>query len=208
MDLELSPVADGGRRTRWLGLLLATVFACTGCSGVSSSTSPSSSDAARRSSGADASRSASSRPADSEQSVSQICLREQPIPAGVDDTTRVVAGVVVLPSKAPTIDEIDANDQRRGPWSGDHVWAKVGLLTRADTPVRLELTAVGGAKVAGTWGGGRPSDTIELPACPSNTGWLAWPGGFFVSDRSCVDYRITSESGAGRGQISIGDVCT
>ena len=116
-----------------------------------------------------------------------------------------VLGVVAL----PTGDAIGAYD------SGDPtvpaLFAKTGLIVRAGQPFELIAEDRSDNRVAIGWGNAavRPGSHVVVPTCADTygTGWLAYPGGYWVDRPLCLPLTVRA---AGREQevhIGVGTAC-
>jgi hypothetical protein len=87
----------------------------------------------------------------------------------------VVAGVVALPigSVLPANPSGDA---------GPRLFAKAGLVVRADAVVELRVPGSSAGRLWIGWGSpGRIGTEVWLTGCPDRSGWLAFAGGYWVN---------------------------
>jgi hypothetical protein len=113
-----------------------------------------------------------------------------------DSGFRLVLDAVALPTGV-----LQAND------SGEpgRLFAKTGLLVRAGRAVELTVTTPG---VTIGWGSPGPEGTtIRIPACPNANGWLAFAGGYTVTEPTCVDLTVRSGNREEQAQVSVGRRC-
>ena len=116
----------------------------------------------------------------------------------------VALGRVALPAAA-TFGTLQAARQGDGRW-----FAKTGLGIRAGTEWRLLVPRAARGPLLIGWGSpGVPRRVVSPPPCdiPSTSGWLWFPGGFFVSRRGCYPVVVVA---AGRREtlpIAVGAPC-
>ncbi|MCY1138365.1 hypothetical protein OWR29_10190 [Actinoplanes sp. Pm04-4] len=113
-----------------------------------------------------------------------------------DSGYRLVLDAVALPTGV-----LQAND------SGEpgRLFAKTGLLVRAGRAVELTVTTPG---VTIGWGSPGPEGTtIRVPACPNPNGWLAFAGGYTVTEPTCVALTVRSNGREQKAEVSVGRRC-
>ena len=90
------------------------------------------------------------------------------------------------------------------------LFAKTGLLVKAGTAVELTVARAPGSKEAAEvtagvtigWGSPGPEGTtIRVPACPSANGWLAFAGGYTVTEPTCVPLIVRSGGREARAEV-------
>jgi hypothetical protein len=119
-----------------------------------------------------------------------------------------VLGVVSLPT-SPASAALGASD------SGDPavpaLFAKTGLLVRADTPSELVVAPQPGNRVAIGWGNVSfgPGQRFVVPACPDTygTGWLAYPGGYWADSPLCLPLTVRASGQEQEVHVGVGASC-
>ncbi|MFD0971657.1 hypothetical protein [Plantactinospora endophytica] len=132
-----------------------------------------------------------------------------PVPAGAGTT--ISCAHVIDRSEAPPegwtvlADAVALTPDRLQPSSTGgsdpaRLFAKTGLLVRADARVDLIVPATSAGRPWIGWGSpARPARTLHFPGCAAESGWLAFAGGFWVDAPACVPLTIRS---TGREQQS------
>jgi hypothetical protein len=111
----------------------------------------------------------------------------------------VILGAVALPTR--TVLEAHPTDEPA--W----LFAKHGLLVRADTAVELEIAGDAAAHARIGWGNPGPQGRkIRVPVC-RNTGWLAFAGGYTVDAPMCLPLTIRAGGRMADAQIVVGRTC-
>ncbi|MCW2636610.1 MAG: hypothetical protein JWQ99_2977 [Blastococcus sp.] len=183
------------------GLLLA------GCSVDEPSGGTASSQTSAASTSSQPSRPSEALPADP-GTTTLVCAASidgSPPPAGFE----VVLGVVALPTgSAGRSLQVSAT----GDPSTPALFAKTGLLVHAGHAFELAVPAPAGNGAAIGWGNRafRPAERFVVPECADQygTGWLAYPGGYWVDQPVCLP--VTVRAG-GREQVvdvGVGAACT
>ena len=109
---------------------------------------------------------------------------------------RLILDAVALP--AGVLEAHDSGEPGR-------LFAKTGLLVRAGTAVDLTVTTPG---VTLRWGSpGARGTTIHVPACPSAGGWLAFAGGYTVTEPTCVALTVRVGGREHQARVSVGRSC-
>lgn len=115
------------------------------------------------------------------------------------DTARLVLDSVVLPTRMLEVHE-----------SGEpgRLFAKNGLIVRADVAVDIAVAPEAAAEVSIGWGGPGPQGAaVQVPACPSSSGWLAFAGGYTVRAPGCVPLIIRVAGREERANVAVGADC-
>ena len=89
------------------------------------------------------------------------------------------------------------------------LFAKSGLVVRADATVTLDVS--GAAAVNPRIGWGSPADPgrrVRLIGCPDRLGWLVFPGGYWVDRPACVPLTVTVAGRTERVAVAVGESCT
>lgn len=90
------------------------------------------------------------------------------------------------------------------------LFAKTGLLVRADRASELAVTSEFIGRAAMWWGntgGDHPSERFLIGPCPAAVAWIAYPGGFWVSAPVCVDLVVRHDGAEARFSVAIGTKC-
>ncbi|MEE6260882.1 hypothetical protein [Plantactinospora sonchi] len=88
------------------------------------------------------------------------------------------------------------------------LFAKTGLVVRADAAVVLSIDGTGDGTASIGWGSpARPGREQRLPGCPEYTGWLAFAGGFWVDEPTCVSLTVRAGGRTERVRMRIGAPC-
>jgi hypothetical protein len=88
------------------------------------------------------------------------------------------------------------------------LFAKQGLVVRAGTPVRIAVAPDAPAGTRIGWGSPGPEGTaIVVPACPHNSGWLAFAGGYTVREAACVPLIVRVGEREERASVAVGEDC-
>lgn len=117
---------------------------------------------------------------------------------------QVVLGVVALPA-SPAAAALQTG------LTGEAVpalrlFAKSGLVIKAGVTFALIAPSLNDNRVAIGWAGNpsTPSRRVLVASCADagGTGWLAYPGGYWLDHPACI--RMTIRSGTGKQQVAIG----
>lgn len=120
-----------------------------------------------------------------------------------------VLGVVALPtsSKAAALQTSRGGD----PDPAVRLFAKTGLVIKAGTTFELVVPAEAKDMVSIGWGDGpsKPSRrvTVSCPAGASSSGWLAYPGGYWVPRPACVQLIVRTGGKEQSVHIGLGTPC-
>jgi hypothetical protein len=123
----------------------------------------------------------------------------------VPATYEQLTGALALPtsSAAPQALQTRPSSERLG------LFAKTGLLIHAGAAFTI-TPAPGWRDQAGAWWGNTGERSVE----PSfhggpceGTGWLAFPGGFYVAEPGCVPFDVAVAGTTTRVEIGIGAAC-
>jgi hypothetical protein len=112
---------------------------------------------------------------------------------------------VVLDAVAlPTGLVLQANETNERGW----LFAKQGLVVRAGTVVDLEVPAAAAAHLRIGWGSPGPQGhRLRVPGCRSESGWLAFAGGYTVDTPRCVPLMVRSGGREVLVRIGVGVPC-
>ena len=90
----------------------------------------------------------------------------------------------------------------------DRLFAKSGLVVRANTPIGITVAPDAAARARIGWDSPGPEGTtIRVPACPSDSGWLAFAGGYTVRTPACVRLVVRAHGREERAGVSVGVAC-
>jgi hypothetical protein len=127
-----------------------------------------------------------------------------PPPAGFE----VVLGVVALPTSSAGR-ALGADDS--GAADTPALFAKRALLVHAGQSFDLDVAPDADDDVAIGWGNEsfRPSRRFVVPACADQygTGWLAYPGGYWVDRPLCLPLTVRAGGREQQVRIGIGTPC-
>ncbi len=120
----------------------------------------------------------------------------------------VVLGVVALPT-APKAVALQTSA------SGDpsiRLFAKTGLLIRTGTKFELAIPPAWDGRLRIGWANGpaRPGPGLLVSCHPypgDGSGWLAYPGGFWLRRPACVPLLVKTRGRSRRVQIGLGTPC-
>jgi len=128
----------------------------------------------------------------------------QPPPADF----QIVLGVVALPT-SPSHAALGTS--ANGPEQSLRLFAKTGLDIRAGTRFELIVPDQPAGRLGVGWGGApsTPSRRLIVANCPNagHTGWLAYPGGYWVSDPACVPLIVRAGGEDQLVHIGLGTPC-
>ena len=187
------------RRTFALTVVLAALLG--GCTGTPAA-APSS---ARSWSGSPSAASPSSDVADSQTLTCGNSIDGSAPPADLE----VVLGAVALPT-SPGSRALQAADIG-GEAGVPALFAKTGIVVRAGVAAELEVDVPAGERAGIGWGGepSHPSQRFAVPACPDarGTGWLAFPGGYWVDRPGCLPLVVRAGGQEQRVRVGVGRAC-
>lgn len=88
------------------------------------------------------------------------------------------------------------------------LFAKQGLVVRADTIVELAIPSTAAANARIGWGSpAHMGRELRVPGCASTTGWLAFAGGCTVDSPTCLPLTIRSNGREAHVRIAVGVAC-
>lgn len=117
-----------------------------------------------------------------------------------------IGDAVALPTAASSATALQTSE-RGG--SGFRLFAKTGLLVRSGTRSRIVVSPAGRERVGVLWsntGDGRIASVLEVGPC-EGSGWLTYPGGFYVDRAACVSVDIQAGGEVRRVQVGVGAPC-
>lgn len=117
--------------------------------------------------------------------------------------SKLILDAVALTGFAPILQTTDDGE-------GDGLFAKIGLVIRADHAATLSVASTDGAEIR--WRTNNPGPraaTIDIPRCPATDlgTWLTYPGGFFVSRPTCVTLTVTVGNRTQTLLVPVGRTC-
>jgi hypothetical protein len=123
----------------------------------------------------------------------------------VDSGHTVVLGRVVLPTGRALGVNRTAEDQEFP------LFAKDGLVLKAGTSFELIVPSEWRSRLRIGWGSpAHPTTRIQVPRCPAedpSKPWLAYAGGYFVSEPACVALIVRAANESQRVRIGVGAPC-
>ncbi|MBF9134350.1 hypothetical protein I0C86_36285 [Plantactinospora sp. S1510] len=88
------------------------------------------------------------------------------------------------------------------------LFAKTGLVVRADSTVDLSVPPASAGRTVIGWGSpAEPARQVRFPGCPDRTGWVAFAGGFWLHEPACVPLTVRSGGRTEQVRMSIGVDC-
>lgn len=88
------------------------------------------------------------------------------------------------------------------------LFAKTGLVVRADASVVLSVDGTGRGAAWIGWGSPpRPGREQRLSGCPGYAGWVVFAGGFWVDEPACVLLTVRAGGRTERVRMRIGAPC-
>lgn len=90
------------------------------------------------------------------------------------------------------------------------LFAKNGLLVKTNVRSEFIVPPAWHHRLAFRWGNaGSPAATEHLVVgpCDGPAGWIAFPGGYLVSDPACVDFVVRAGDGDHRVTVGVGAAC-
>ncbi|WP_203858444.1 hypothetical protein [Plantactinospora mayteni] len=88
------------------------------------------------------------------------------------------------------------------------LFAKTGLVVRADSRVELAVPAGSAGRPWIGWGSpARPARALYFPGCPDESGWLAFAGGLWLDVPACVPVTVRSAGREERVRMRVGVDC-
>ena len=183
---------------------VALLLSLAGCMAGSTSSNPAS--AQRRSTEGHGSTVVGTKPA---AAPAQIDTQTLPCGGSIDDQPpphdwQVVLGVVALPTspKAAALQTGSTGE----PAPALRLFAKTGLVIKAGVTFELVAPSLHDNRVAIGWGGSPsiPSRRVVVTTCADvgGTGWLAYPGGYWLDQVGCIP--LTIRSGTEEQSVALG----
>jgi hypothetical protein len=123
----------------------------------------------------------------------------------VPETYEQLAGVTALPTSTSSPVALQTSPSSESL----RLFAKTGLLIRAGVEFTIAPSAEWSGRAAAWWGnsgGVRIAPSSQGGPC-GGTGWLAFPGGFFVAEPGCVPFEIQAANTRLRVEIGMGAPC-
>jgi hypothetical protein len=89
------------------------------------------------------------------------------------------------------------------------LFAKTWLWVRAGVAATLMIVDGQGGPTMGWGSPAQRATRVRVPACPAlgGTGWIGWPGGFWVANPACVRVAVTLGTRRVDVPMSIGQKC-
>ncbi len=151
-----------------------------------------------------------------EQAAAPALMDAQTLPCGgsIDDQPppqdwQVVLGVVALPT-SPRAAALQTGLTGE-PAPALRLFAKTGLLIKTGVTFELKAPSQGGNRVGIGWGGApsSPSRRVLVTKCADvgGTGWLAYPGGYWLDQVACIPLIIRSGTKEQSVALGLGAPC-
>lgn len=119
------------------------------------------------------------------------------VPEGMPSIEGVVAFAVGSDWQLETVSRYPSSEQ---------LFAKSGLLVRTESA--FELRVPEGESTRIRWGNrADPVSVFRVPACPGTGGWLAFPGGYWVSKPGCAKLIVRHQGRDTDVRIGVGAPC-
>lgn len=118
---------------------------------------------------------------------------------------RVVLGVVALPA-SPAYPALQTARTGGSP----RLFAKTGLFAKPGARFTVSVPARLDHRLYVGWGNppASLSRKVVVPACPGNaSGWLAYPGGYWVDHPACVALIVRADSRSRPVHVGVGTPC-
>lgn len=125
------------------------------------------------------------------------------------DDFQIVLGVVALPT-SPRAAALGTSAGTREPDPSLRLFAKTGLVIRAETRFELIVPEQPTGHLAIGWGPlSTPSRRVIVANCPDgrHTGWLAYPGGYWLSAPACISLIVRAGGKDQVVHIGLGTPC-
>jgi hypothetical protein len=88
------------------------------------------------------------------------------------------------------------------------LFAKTGLVVRAGSHFALRVAGEGAPGAWIGWGSpGRPVTRLTVDGCGDGRGWLAFAGGYWVTDPTCVPLIVDTGGRQQRFDVGVGAAC-
>jgi hypothetical protein len=117
------------------------------------------------------------------------------------------AVALLTSSSHPTALQTGLNDGSDRPL---RLFAKTGLLVRTGVESEIIVPEEWADRVLVGWGNTerkQRSTHLDIGPCAGRTPWIAFPGGYYVSDPSCVEIVVRTASQDHRVTVGVGAPC-
>jgi len=125
------------------------------------------------------------------------------------ESYEAIADVVALPTSSSATSALQT--RARDEVGGLRLFAKTGLLVKAGAEATLVVPQDWRGRLAIGWdnkGEAQPVAVFQVGPCDVRLGeWLAFPGGFYVEDASCVPLLIRDGEDEHRVHVGVGAPC-
>jgi hypothetical protein len=94
--------------------------------------------------------------------------------------------------------------------SGELQFAKTGLIVRSGTEFEIVVSPPPGVQAFVSWGNtgkGQPTQLFMVGPCEAQATWIAFPGGYFVSEAACVDLIVKHRNIDNQVSVGVGASC-
>jgi hypothetical protein len=96
------------------------------------------------------------------------------------------------------------------PDPSQRLYAKNGLLVRTNMRSEFIVPPAWHDRLSFRWGNAGPREATEhlvVGPCDGPADWIAFPGGYLVSDPACVDFIVRAGNGDHRVTVGVGAPC-
>ena len=111
------------------------------------------------------------------------------------ESLQVIGGVIALQTSRSLSTPLQLT-HTIGTGSSELQFAKTGLVVRAGERVEIVVVPTTGRTAAVWWGNtgnDQPTKRLVVGPCATGTGWLVFPGGYWVSEPGCVTLVVRHE---------------
>lgn len=94
--------------------------------------------------------------------------------------------------------------------SGDLRFAKTGLIVRSGAEFEIIVSPPSGVQALVSWGNtgkARPTHLFMVGPCEAQAKWIAFPGGYFVSEAACVELIVQHRNIDTHVSVGVGTSC-
>lgn len=96
------------------------------------------------------------------------------------------------------------------PRDGDpalRLFTKTGLLVRTDSVTELIVPDGSAGHLAFLWNVRQPTTHLVVGPCSGPSNWIAFPGGFYVSETGCFSFIVRAKDGDHDVSVGLGSPC-
>jgi len=120
----------------------------------------------------------------------------------------IIGGAVALVTSASSPIALQTSATKADP--AKRLFAKTGLLVKTGAKSELIVPPEWADQLSVGWGNtdaGQPSQHLVVGPCDSGAAWIAFPGGYFISDPACVDLIVRVADKDRHRSIGVGAPC-